>query len=220
MSARGQRRVFVGVGLGLLILLALPFTLWSLSAAFAVQFSPDLSQNRFYEPGAPFSNLAIFAHMALGAVLMVFVPLQVWPGLRERFKAYHRWAGRVLCTAAAITGLAGLAYIALRGTIGGLWMDIGFALYGALIVLSAAQAIRYARLRALDAHRRWALRLLVLTFGSWLYRVHYGFWYYFTDGLASTPAFDGAFDLVQNFAFYLPYLLLLELWLRRRPQMA
>ena len=60
-------------------------------------------------------------------------------------------------------------------------------------------------------------RLFVLVLGSWLYRVHYGLWYLATDGLASTPEFTGTFDRVQNVAFYLPYLVLLEIWLRTRP---
>jgi hypothetical protein len=35
-----------------------------------------------------------------------------------------------------------------------------------------------------------------------------------TDGVASNKDFSGTFDLVQNFAFYVPYLLLLEFYLR------
>ncbi|MCV3274286.1 DUF2306 domain-containing protein [Roseobacter sinensis] len=220
MATDRQRSIVIGVALGALILLSLPFTLWSLRAGLALPLSLDLSENRFYALGADTSNLAIFAHMVLGALLMAVAPLQVWPGLRARFAGYHRWAGRLACTAAALTGLAGLGYIAARGTIGGVWMDLGFALYGGLMVLCAGQAIHHARQRDFSVHRRWALRLLVLIFGSWLYRVHYGLWYLMTGGAASTPAFDGAFDLVQNFAFYLPYLLVLELWLRRNPRPA
>ncbi|MEO0910923.1 MAG: DUF2306 domain-containing protein, partial [Pseudomonadota bacterium] len=66
-------------------------------------------------------------------------------------------------------------------------------------------------------HREWALRLVVLALGSWLYRVHYGIWYLLTDGMYSEPDFSGAFDIIQTFAFYLPYLLLLEIWMRSRP---
>lgn len=217
MAAGRRRKVYIAIGLSFLILHALPFALWSLGVGVSALGGGDLTDSRFHTPGAPATNLAIFGHMALGALLMVFVPLQFWPGLRARFTAYHRWAGRLLCAGAALTGVGGLGYIFVRGTIGGLWMDIGFALYGGLLVCCAGQAIRYARLRVFDRHLRWALRLLLLTFGSWIYRLHYGVWYAFTDGLASTPEFDGAFDLAQNFAFYLPYLLLLELWLRRRP---
>lgn len=220
MPTARARQIYIGVGLAFLLLHSLPFAIWAMHSGVLALVGPDLSDNRFYTPGGTVTNIAIFAHMFLGALLMVFVPLQFWPGLRTRFVAYHRWSGRLLCMGSAMVGLAGLAYILVRGTIGGFWMDIGFGVYGLLVCLSAVQAIRHARMRDFAAHRRWALRVLVLTFGSWLYRLHYGVWYFFTEGLASTPEFDGTFDLVQNFAFYLPYLLLLELWLRREARAA
>ena len=127
-------------------------------------------------------------------------------------------AGAILLVAGALlTGAAGCAFILTRGTIGGRWMDAGFLLYGALMMLAAVQAWRFARAGRFVPHRAWALRLFVLVLGSWLYRVHYGLWYLATDGLASNPEFTGTFDSVQNFAFYLPYLVLLEIWLRTRP---
>jgi hypothetical protein len=57
--------------------------------------------------------------------------------------------------------------------------------------------------------------MVVLALSSWLYRVHYGLWFLVTGGLGSEPDFSGLFDRVQVFAFYLPYLLALEIWLRR-----
>ncbi|GFE52248.1 DUF2306 domain-containing protein [Roseobacter cerasinus] len=217
MATTRRRTLSLWIGWGLLILLALPFVHWSLTSGVGPLTGADLADNRFYTPQLTLANLAIFSHMALGAGLMLFIPLQVWPGLRQRWPGYHRWMGRVLCLAGVIVGLGGLTYIAMRGTIGGVWMNAGFALYGALVVICAGQALRHARYKAFAIHRQWALRLLVLSFGSWLYRVHYGLWYLATGGVASTPDFDGAFDLVQNFAFYLPYLLALELelWMRR-----
>jgi hypothetical protein len=95
-------------------------------------------------------------------------------------------------------------------------MDIGFALYGLLLLLAALQTIRHARARRFALHQTWALRLFWLALASWLYRVHYGLWYLATDGLWSNPQFTGGFDLVQNFAFYLPYLLGVEVYLKRR----
>lgn len=206
------------MGLGLLMLLSLPFMLYSADLGRVGFTLTEPGESRFFVTGQSVGNVAIFGHMMLGGVLMLMTPLQVWPGLRHRFPGFHRWSGRFLCLAAVLTGTGGLLYIGLRGTIGGAWMNLGFALYGGLIVLAAGQAIRHARARAFARHRRWALRLLVLSFGSWFYRVHYGLWYAATDGTASTPAFDGTFDLIQNFAFYVPYLLLLELWLRRQSQ--
>ena len=99
-------------------------------------------------------------------------------------------------------------------------MSLGFALYGFLMAFAALQTVRLARRREWDRHRRWALRLLVLILGSWLFRVQYGLWYLSTDGLASNEAFTGLFDRVMTVGFYLPWLIALELWLRRSPKAA
>lgn len=216
MDRAQKRSIKIGLGLGLLIIPSLPFAVWALSSGVAGLFQPQLTEDRFFVAGQTIGNHAIYGHMVLGAVLMFLSPLQLWSGLRVRFPAVHRWTGRLLCFCAVLTGAGGLAYIMLRGTIGGVWMDAGFGLYGGLVVLSGVQVIRYARMRQFERHRRWALRLFVLSFASWLYRLHYGLWYLITDGAASTPDFDGSFDLVQNVAFYLPYLVLLEFWMRRR----
>jgi hypothetical protein len=59
----------------------------------------------------------------------------------------------------------------------------------------------------------------VLALGSWLYRMDYGFWLLLTGGLGHTDDFRGPVDRVMAFAFYLPNLLVVELYLRvrRRP---
>ena len=173
-------------------------------------------ENRFFDPDAWFSSAALFFHMLTGGLLTAAVPLQLLPVVRRRFPALHRAAGYVLTSAALFAALGGLSYIAVRGTIGGPLMSFAFSLYGLLTLTAALQTVRFARERAYARHRRWALRLFVLAMGSWLYRVHYGFWFAATGGLASNDDFTGLFDQVTLFAFYLPYLVILEAILRRR----
>ncbi len=200
------------------VLVGLAFT------AYAIRFGLrglafDLSgQTYLYTPGAALPNVAIFSHMILGGAIMVLAPLQLSGRLRARWPRLHRVTGYVIFTGAVATALGGLAYIALRGTIAGGLMDVGSTLYGALMLIAAVQAVRLARARAFARHREWALRLFVLAMGSLIYRLHYVAWYALTDGLWSTPELDGPFDQVQYFAFYLPYLAALELYLRRRPR--
>ncbi len=179
----------------------------------------DLSaQTYLYTPGAALPNLAIFSHMILGGTIMVLAPLQLSGRLRARRPRLHRATGYVIFTGAVATAIGGLAYIALRGTVAGGLMDVGSTLYGALMLVAAVQAVRLARARDFARHREWALRLFVLAMGSLIYRLHYVAWYSLTDGLWSTTELDGPFDQVQYFAFYLPYLALLELYLRWRPR--
>ena len=91
--------------------------------------------------------------------------------VRESVPRLHRWLGRFYVLTALITGLGGLVFIALKGTIGSTPMNVGFSLYGALTVLAAVETIRHARARRFAQHRAWAIRLFALAIGSWLYRM-------------------------------------------------
>lgn len=180
-------------------------------------FGADLSQETYiYTPDAPLINSSIFAHMVLGGAVMVLGPFQLFHRLRSRYPHIHRATGRVIVIGAIVIALGGLVYIARRGTVAGPLMDAGFALYGGLLLLAAVQTIRFARAGDHHNHRAWALRLFVLIMGSLMYRLHYVIWYGLTDGRWSNAQLDGPFDLVQYFAFYLPYLAALEWWIRSR----
>tara|TARA_R110002020_G_scaffold440699_1_gene651357 strand:- start:1077 stop:1529 length:453 start_codon:yes stop_codon:yes gene_type:complete len=102
----------------------------------------------------------------------------------------------------------------MRGTVGGLMMDIGFALYGLLMGVAAIQTYRFARKGRFVNHRAWALRLYALAIGSWIYRMDYGFWTILTGGFGRGADFTGPFDQIMNFFFYVPNLLVAELFIR------
>src|SRR3546814_5621501 len=92
-------------------------------------------------------------------------------------------------------------------------MDIGFAIYGALMILCAERAFTHARQRRFDAHRAWAIRLFALTVGSWLYRMEYALWYLVMGDLG-TDHFRGWFDAIMTFFFYIPNLAVAEFFIR------
>lgn len=177
--------------------------------------------------GSPLANAFIFGHMLLGSIVTCLAVVQLAGAIRRRWPAVHHWSGRVLAVSAFATGVGGLGYILLRGTVGGPLMSLGFGLYGALMILCALQAPRFAMAGDYARHRRWGARLIVLALGSWIYRVHYGIWYATTCaigpdicGLGARSDFSGPFDIVQMFAFYLPYLVVLEWILRRRADLS
>ena len=214
--------------LALLCLLLLAASVWWFAAhavtrGFSAFAGDPEALGRF--AGGVFSNGAIFSHMIFGGVITLLAVLQ-WAGpVRRRWPALHRMSGRVLATLACLTGIGGLIYIALSGTIGGFEMSAGFTLYGVLMVIAAIQTPRMAMTGQYARHRRWGVRLIVLCLASWLYRVHYGLLYatVCADGgeacfALTTPAFTGPFDRIQNWAFYLPYLALAEIWLRLGPK--
>lgn len=160
--------------------------------------------------------LAMTAHLATGAVILLLGPVQLIGSLRRRWPALHRWLGRLYVLTAAVAGLGGLAFIATRGTIGGGPMNLGFGLYGVLMVLAAVETWRHARARRFEAHRAWAIRLFALAIGSWLYRMDYGVWLTAGHRIGHQEDFRGPFDIVMAFFFYLPNLALAELFLRMR----
>jgi hypothetical protein len=169
-----------------------------------------------YEPGHLLATVAIGAHMASGAVVLVLGPLQLVGAIRRAQPAVHRWIGRVFVTVAGLAGLGGLGFILGQGTIGGRPMDIGFGLYGLLMVVCAAQTWRHAAARRIETHRAWAIRLYALAIGSWLYRMDYGLWLMLAKGVGHTHGFRGPFDVVMAFAFYVPNLVIAELFIRAR----
>jgi len=208
-----MKNVLQTSSLVLLVLLTLPFAIYAINFAL-VGLRGAMPEPHYMQSNNPVANFSIFSHMAAGAAITVLVPLQFIPSLRLRLPMLHRWSGRLIILSAVVTAIGGLAYISLRGTIGGIPMNIGFSLYGVLVLLTALQTIRYARARRTADHNAWALRFFWLALGSWFYRVHYGLWYLATDGLWSTPQFTGGFDLVQSLAFFLPYLIGAEVYLR------
>lgn len=216
-----RKTVFlVGAGQLALLLLIVPFAYYS--AVLGLRgLSLDLSgQSRFYDAARPFPTLGIFAHMLAGAVISALAPLQLFAPLRSRLPVVHRWSGYLLVSSAVIAASGGLVFILLQGTIGGPMMDIGFSIYGLGVLVTAAATFRHGHARRLDLHRRWALRLFWLAIASWLYRVHYALWVLATGGAGMAPDFTGWFDRLQNFAFFLPYLLGVELYFHLRDRRA
>jgi hypothetical protein len=167
-----------------------------------------------YEAAKPAATTGIGAHFVAGAILLLLGPLQFIQAIRDHAPAVHRWIGRVYASAALIAGLGGLAFIALKGTVGGTPMDIGFGLYGALTVLAAVMTPYYARQRQFVKHRAWAIRLFALAIGSWLFRMDYGLWLSVTHRLGHTKSFDGPFDIVMAYFFYVPNLIGAEIIIR------
>src|SRR5262245_42670574 len=50
------------------------------------------------------------AHFLPGLLFMTLVPLQLWPGFRNRHRVFHRWSGRMLVAAGVVLGVSGAAF--------------------------------------------------------------------------------------------------------------
>ncbi len=201
------------VTISFLVLMAAPFGLHAIDRGGAFHTIEEQA-SRLFSQTAPISTTAIYAHMIAGGVITLLAPLQLLSIVRQHWPRLHRTLGYLVVVASGVAGLGGLFYVGARGTIGGPIMDLGFGLYGVLMVFAALRTVQLARRRD-PLHQIWAERLVILAMASWLYRVHYGIWEIATGGVGSTPTFTGPFDIIQVFAFYVPYLLL-HAWFRRR----
>ncbi len=171
---------------------------------------------RMFDPAALRASIGIGLHLLAGAVLLLLGPMQLIGALRKRWPTLHRWGGRVYASAAMLAGAGGLAFILAKGTLGGTQMDIAFAIYGLALMLAAGNTLRHARARRFGSHRAWAIRLFALVIGSWLYRIEYTAWRVLADSAGHTASFDGPFDTVMLYFFFIPNLLLAEAFLRAK----
>jgi hypothetical protein len=198
-----------------LLLLSLPFAIYAIDRGFSAGNVAEQAASRFFLPDAPVATALIYGHMVAGGLLTLLAPLQLLSVVRRRWPVLHRGVGYAVAGMSLLSGIFGLVFILSHGTIGGRVMDLGFGLYGILLLCSAARTVVMARRRD-PRHRLWAERLVILALAAWLYRVHYGLWEIATGGAGVRADFSGPFDLVQVFAFYLPYLLIHALWRRWR----
>ncbi len=169
-----------------------------------------------YEPGNFAALIAMGAHLATGGIILVLGPVQLLDRVRQASARLHRILGRVYVITSIVAGVGGLGFIVSKGTIGGPVMDVGFGLYGVLMTWAAVETMRHARAERFETHRAWAIRLFALAIGSWLYRMDYGFWFIAVGKVGHTSDFRGAFDLAMVFLFYVPNLIVAEMFVRAR----
>ena len=199
------------------------FGLYILANYAAAYFENDMLRwnnvlPEIYDPNQPQASIGIGLHFAAGGLILVLGGMQLVDSIRSNYPRVHHWTGRVYILLCMVAAIGGLSFITIKGTVGGPIMDIGFSLYGILMFAAAVQTVRYAMARQLLDHQAWAWRLYALAIGSWLYRMDYGLWLIFTDWVGHTEEFDGWFDHIMAFFFYIPNLLIVELMIRARSQ--
>jgi len=169
-----------------------------------------------YHHDSATATTGIGLHFAMGGIILLLGSIQLIEAIRVRYSAFHRWVGRIYVTSCLLAAIGGLVFIIMTGTIGGTVMDIGFSLYGLLMIVCGIETYRHAAAGRIEKHRAWALRLYALAIGSWLYRIDYGFWFFLTDSLGHLDTFKGPFDRIMSFFFYIPNLLVAEVFIRSR----
>ncbi|WP_051288683.1 DUF2306 domain-containing protein [Mycobacterium sp. URHD0025] len=165
----------------------------------------------------------LVAHVLFASVAMVCAVAQIWPGLRRRHPALHRRTGRVYVAMAIPAAVC--AMVIGAATPFGPVLRVSNVALGALWLWCTVDGFAAARQRRYGAHRRQTLRsatlaLSIITNRIWTPVLYLGF----------EPLRDSAFGgneeryvwFVAGVGGWLGWtipLLLLQLWMRRRPGM-
>lgn len=150
-----------------LALFSLAFLLYSVPPYFSL----DPADARLPVPETPAWYFpALLTHIFGGTLLTLLVVLQVWPWLRTRYPAVHRWSGRTYVLAGIpLVGVPALliAPFSSTGLSGQISNTIWAVLWLSFTVLgyAAARRGRFAR------HREWMLRSFALIYGIAFNRV-------------------------------------------------
>jgi len=178
------------------------------------QWNKFFPRGHGYIPGDALGNLALLLHLSLVAVIMIGGALQLIPGLRRRWPAFHRWTGRAYLASVLIVSVGGLCLNFTREAIGTPLQDLATRINALLILGFAAMALHRARAGRIDLHRRWALRLFLVASGVWFIRLLWWLWVAIASGLGlDRNPFDGLFTIM-NFAQFVLPLVVLELYFR------
>jgi hypothetical protein len=165
-----------------------------------------------YVAGDAGGNIAYAAH-ALGAGIIAFGgALQLMPWIRNRFPAFHRWNGRLFLFTVTGLALSGFYLVWIRGTSPSFLEGLSTSLNGVLILVFAALALRYAMARNIAVHRRWAMRLYLVSNAQWFLRV--GLFSYFVVNrmLGNDVSFGDPFLHFWTWGCYLVPLAVLQLY--------
>ena len=228
MVARGELALTRAAGFWLV---AAVLGQWAFFYYIAAFYGPSVlsgdfeSWNRLAAVGAkPFiagdtrGNLVFAAH-ALGAgIVALGGALQLIPWIRARFPRFHRINGRVFLATVVALSVSGFYLVWVRKTSTSAQGAIGTTINGMLILVFAMRTYVTARARALVVHRRWAMRLYLVSNAQWFLRVGV-FGYFVLSKLAGHQAsFRDPFFAFWTFGCYLVPLAVLEiyLWAKQR----
>ncbi len=133
--------------------------------------------------GDSFGNAAYASHALAAGVVALGGILQLIPWIREHAPRFHRWNGRLFVLTVVTLSLSGFYLVWVRGTSPSITEGLSTSLNGVFILTFAAFALRNAIARKIDAHRRWAMRLYLVSNAQWFLRI--GFFAYFTISAAA-----------------------------------
>ncbi|WDE12911.1 DUF2306 domain-containing protein [Thalassomonas haliotis] len=157
-------------------------------------------------------NLAFAAH-AIGAGVVAFGgALQLMPQVRSYFPRFHKINGYVYLITVFCLAVSGFYLVWIRDADPITLSGIGSSINGFLIFAFAYLALRRAINRDIASHKKWALRLFLVSNAQWTLRV--GVFSYLVTGsmLGLKPSFNDVFFPVWTFGCFVLPLATLQLY--------
>ena len=97
-------------------------------------------------------------HILPGALFMILGPLQFIPGIRRRYRWFHRLSGRIYIIAAYIIGLSALYMPFVIRPLGGPKEPAATSLFAILFLVSLSKAWWSIVHKQVALHREWMIR--------------------------------------------------------------
>lgn len=201
---------------------------WAFFTYIAAFYGPNLASGH-YEAWSALSNMGATAYVAgdtagnitfgfhaLAAGIVAFGgALQLVPQVRARFPVFHRWNGRVFLLTVAGLALSGFWLVWVRQSSPSSLNAVFTTINGLLILTFGALAWRTAKARDFAAHRRWAMRLYLVSNAQWFLRIGLFSFMVVSMGLGLKPKLTPFMQLWTPGCFLVP-LAVLELYLRAK----
>ncbi len=166
-----------------------------------------------HKPGDDVGNFMFIAHVLLAAVMTFGGLLQLIPSIRNRYRALHRWNGRIFLGLACFLALGGLWLGWVRGTRLSLESGLAVSVNSVLILAFAVPTLLLAMRRRIAGHQRWAMRTFMVANGVWFFRVGIMGWILINQSPRwMNNTLSGPADIALSVGSYLIPLLGLELY--------
>ena len=169
-----------------------------------------------YVEGDTVGNLTFAGHALAAGIIAFGGALQLVPQIRTRAPVFHRWNGRLFLLTVLGLSLSGFYLVWVRGSSPSRLNALGTSLNGVLILGFAALAWRTAVSRRFAVHRRWALRLYLVSNAQWFLRIGVFAYFIVNMGLGQKVGVGDPFLRFWTFGCYLVPLAVLELYLRAK----
>ncbi|MDQ3126674.1 MAG: DUF2306 domain-containing protein [Pseudomonadota bacterium] len=169
-----------------------------------------------YVEGDTAGNMTFGAHALAAGIIAFGGALQLIPQIRAKAPVFHRWNGRLFLLTVVGLSLTGFYLVWGRGSPPDSIGEMATTLNGVLILTFAGLAGRHAMARRITIHRRWAMRLYLVSNAQWFMRIGVFAWFVGNMALGNKVSMTDPFMSIWPFGCYLVPLAVLELYLRAR----